>query len=70
MKKLFPLLISGFLVIGAFGCENGVEKTSTEAPNTTNQVGEVPEAETAQQNQGDATSEVRRKQLNSDIRAQ
>ena len=69
MKKLFPLLISGFLVIGAFGCENGVEKTSTEAPNTTNQVGEVPEAETAQQNQGDATSEVRRKQLNSDIRA-
>lgn len=69
MKKLFPLLISGFLVIGAFGCESGVEKTSTEAPNTTNQVGETPEAETAQQNQGDATSEVRRKQLDSDIRA-
>lgn len=69
MKKLFPLLISSFLVIGAFGCENGVEKTSTEAPNTSSQVGEVPQAETAQQNQDDATSEVRRKQLNSDIRA-
>jgi len=27
------LLISGVLVVGAVGCENGVEKTSTEAPN-------------------------------------
>lgn len=69
MKKLIPLLISGVLAVGVFGCEAGVEKTSTEAPNTANQVGEVPEAETAQANKDDATSEVRRDQLNSDIRA-
>lgn len=69
MKKLIPFLISGFLVIGAIGCENGVEKTNTDAPNTTNETTEAPAADTAQTTQNDATSEVRRDQLNSDIRA-
>lgn len=69
MKKLIPLLISGVLVVGAVGCENGVEKTSTEAPNSANETPSAPAAETAQTNQNDATSEVRRDQLNADIKA-
>jgi len=69
MKKLIPFLISGVLVVGAIGCENGVEKTSTDAPNSANETVAAPEADTAQTTQNDATSEVRRDQLNSDIRA-
>lgn len=69
MKKIFPLLLGGFIAIGAFGCEAGVERTSTEAPASTDQTGEVANTETAQQNQGDATSETRKRQLESDIRA-
>ena len=69
MKKIIPFLISSFLVVGAFGCENGVEKTNTEAPNTTNETTQAPAADTAQTTQNDATSEVRRNQLNSDIRS-
>lgn len=69
MKRLFPLLLGGFIALGAAGCETGVEKTSTEAPNSANQAGEVANTETAQQNQEDATSETRKKQLESDIRA-
>ena len=104
MKKLIPFLISGFLVVGAVGCESGVEKTSADAPNTANETapspgegmaspgegmaspgegmaspgegmaspGEgmaSPTADSAQQSENDATSEVRRRQLNSDIRA-
>lgn len=69
MKKLIPFLISGVLVVGAFGCENGVEKTNTNAPNSANETTQAPTAETAQETQGDATSETRRKQLNADIQA-
>ncbi|MBD2308625.1 BON domain-containing protein [Chroococcidiopsis sp. FACHB-1243] len=69
MKRLFPLLLGGFIALGAFGCEAGVEKTSTEAPNSANQTGEVANTETAQQNQADATDETRKRQLESDIRA-
>ncbi|AFY89382.1 MAG: hypothetical protein CLLPBCKN_000055 [Chroococcidiopsis cubana SAG 39.79] len=69
MKRLFPLLLGGFIALGAFGCEAGVEKTSTEAPNSANQTGEVADTETAKQNQEDATDEIRRKQLDADIRA-
>ena len=69
MNKLIPLLISGVLVVGAFGCESGVEKTSTDAPNAANESAQAPDASTAQQTQNDAQSETRRKQLNSDIRA-
>ena len=69
MKKLIPLLISGVLVVGAFGCEKGVEKTSADAPNSANQSAQAPDAGTAKQTQNDAQSELRRKQLNSDIRA-
>jgi osmotically-inducible protein OsmY len=69
MKRLFPLLLGGFIALSAAGCETGVERTSTEAPGSTEQVGEVADAETVQQNKEDATSEIRRKQLDADIRA-
>ena len=69
MKKIIPVLITGVLLIGAVACENGVEKTSSNAPNSTNETAEAPTVDTAQTTQSDATSEVRRQQLNSDIRA-
>lgn len=69
MKKLFPLLLGGFIALGAVGCETGVERTSTDAPGSTERVGEVTDAETAQQDKEDATDEIRRKQLDADIRA-
>jgi len=68
VKNFIPFLISGVLVIGTVGCEN-VSKTSSEAPNTTNETTEAPDAQTAQQTQSDATSEVRKAQIESDIRA-
>jgi hyperosmotically inducible periplasmic protein len=69
MKTLFPLLMGGaLLMIGAVGCENAA-KTSAEAPNTMSRTAQAPDAQTAQQNQADATDETRKRQLESDIRA-
>lgn len=68
MKKLIPFLISGVLVVGTFGCNNAA-KTSADSPNATNETAQAPTKETAQTTQNDATSQVRRNQLNSDIRA-
>jgi hyperosmotically inducible periplasmic protein len=67
MKKLTPFLLSGFLLLGATACDTA--KTNTEAPNTTNETAQAPVQDTAQQTQNDAQSDLRRKQLNSDIRA-
>lgn len=68
MKKFIPFLISTVLVIGMVGCENAA-KTSSDAPDTTNETTKAPDAQTAQQTQGDATSPVRKAQIESDIRA-
>lgn len=65
MNKLTAFLLGGFLLFGAAAC-NEEAKTSADAnPNAT----KAPDAETAKTNQNDATSEVRRAQANSDIRA-
>jgi len=67
MKKLTPFLISCVLLFGAAACDN-VAKTDSDAP----EPGEVTEVPTPAQTQGakeDGQSEVRRDQLNSDIRA-
>ncbi|MFB2769836.1 BON domain-containing protein [Pelatocladus sp. BLCC-F211] len=68
MKKVTFLLISGLLVLSV-GCET-VSKTSETAPNNTNvsQV-ETPKAQQTQAAKEDAQSELRRRQLNQDIRA-
>jgi hyperosmotically inducible periplasmic protein len=67
MNKTMIFALSGILLMGTVACDNA--KTSANAPNSTEQVGEVPTTGTTQANQNDATSEVRRNQLNSDIRA-
>jgi hyperosmotically inducible periplasmic protein len=68
MNKLIPLMVSSVLMIGAVSCEN-TAKTSADAPNSTNQTATVPDAKSAQENQGDATSDIRKAQIESDIRA-
>ncbi len=68
MNKLTPILLSGILLFGA-ACSDGA-KTSADAPNsTTENRTSPPPAETVQKTQGDATSEIRKAQANSDIRA-
>ncbi|MGI8503920.1 MAG: BON domain-containing protein [Hassallia sp.] len=71
MKKLTPFLISCVLVFAAASCQNPA-KTSADAPNDTNKTVSQTEAPSAQATvaaKDDAQSEVRRKQLNADIRA-
>jgi hyperosmotically inducible periplasmic protein len=68
MKKITILALSSVLLIGAVACSNN-SKTSANAPNSTEKAGDTPTTQTAQTNQNDAASKVRRDQMNSDIRA-
>ena len=69
MNKLTPILLSGLLLFGGAACSDGA-KTSADAPSsTTENTTTPPPAETVQKTQGDATSDIRRAQANSDIRA-
>jgi len=68
MKRILPFIIGSLLVVGAIGCQD-TAKTSSDAPDSTTENVEAPDAQTAAQIKEDATSEVRRDQLNSDIRA-
>jgi|SwirhisoilCB3_FD_contig_81_856643_length_742_multi_3_in_0_out_0_2 osmotically-inducible protein OsmY len=69
MKKFTTLLLSSVLLVSVAACANDTEKTSADAPNTTQASPQAPAADSAQTTQKDAQSEVRREQLNSDIRA-
>ncbi|HEY9825567.1 MAG TPA: BON domain-containing protein [Stenomitos sp.] len=55
--------------MGTVACGDNTSKTSSSAPESTAQVGSVPDQGTVQDNKEDAQSVVRRNQLNSDIRA-
>lgn len=68
MKKFIPLIIGSLLVFGTVGCQDAA-KTSSDAPSSAGETVASPDASSAAQTQNDATSEVRRNQLNSDIRA-
>lgn len=69
MNKLTPILLSGLLLFGVAACNDGA-KTSADAPSsTTENRNSPPPAETVQKTQGDATSDIRKAQANSDIRA-
>ncbi|KAB8330703.1 BON domain-containing protein [Scytonema tolypothrichoides VB-61278] len=68
MKKLAPFLISCLLVVGATACDNSA-KTTTEAPSTTTEAAKPPEPQATEAALKDAQSEIRRNQLNADIRA-
>lgn len=70
MNKITPFFISCVLLFGATACQNPPARTSADAPNTTaEQVTQAPSTQATEAAQKDAESEVRRKQLNSDIRA-
>ncbi|MCC5614195.1 BON domain-containing protein [Nostoc sp. CHAB 5836] len=68
MQKLTPFLISCLLVFGVAACDNA-SKTSESAPNNPNEAPQAPTVQTTQASQEDAQSELRRRQLNEDIRA-
>jgi osmotically-inducible protein OsmY len=68
MKKITPVLLSSLLLLGAVAC-SGVEKTGSEAPDSTQDNPQALNQEEVKDAQEDAQSEVRRDQLNSDIRA-
>ena len=69
MNKLTPIILSGLLLFGAAACSDGA-KTSADAPNSaTENRNSPPAAETVKKTQGDATSDIRKAQANSDIRA-
>ncbi|MEH1942698.1 MAG: BON domain-containing protein [Nostoc sp.] len=68
MQKLTPFLISCLLVFGVAACDNA-SKTSESAPNNPNEAPQSPTVKTTQASQQDAQSDVRRRQLNEDIRA-
>jgi osmotically-inducible protein OsmY len=66
--KLTPFLLSGVLLLGAVACSE-TAKTSSDAPNSTQEAPKTPDAQAVKDQKNDAQSELRRKQLNEDIRA-
>ncbi|MDD1422451.1 BON domain-containing protein [Dolichospermum sp. ST_sed1] len=68
MKKITLLLLSSILLLGTVACDNNA-KTSSNAPDSPAESGKVVTDKTVQTDKKDATSQVRRDQLNADIRA-
>jgi hyperosmotically inducible periplasmic protein len=67
MKTLISLLVGSVLMVAAVGCDN-VSRTSSEAPANTDQTS-VPNTQANQDTKNDATSDTRKAQIESDIRA-
>jgi hyperosmotically inducible periplasmic protein len=67
MKTFISLLASSVLMIGAVGCDN-VAKTSSDAPGKNDQTA-ATNSQSTQDTKKDATSDVRKAQIESDIRA-
>lgn len=68
MKNLTPILLGSLLALGAVACDNNA-RTSTSAPDTTSASPSGLTTPESQTSQDDSTSELRRRQLNSDVRA-
>ncbi|GAB4540943.1 MAG: hypothetical protein Tsb0014_32500 [Pleurocapsa sp.] len=68
MKKLTTVLLTSLLVFGTAACSN-IDKTSADAPNQPGVDTNAPTKTEAQQDLGDAQSQIRRKQLDEDIQA-
>lgn len=68
MNKLKLFLLIGVLSLGSVACSD-TASTSSVAPDSTTNSPQAPSVEDAKGSKEDATSEVRRNQLNSDIRA-
>ncbi len=71
MKKLIPFVFSSLLVFGAAACSSDVSKSSSDAPNNTNEAAQAPAPapEATEAALKDAQSQTRRDQLNADIQA-
>jgi hyperosmotically inducible periplasmic protein len=67
MNKLIVFLLSGLLMVGATACDSA--RTSSEAPPTTQDNPRAVDTQEASDTQGDAVSDIRRNQAESDIRA-
>lgn len=67
MNKVIPLLLGGYLLVALAACTDA--KTSSDAPNSTASNAPSPNATGVQNSQQDATSNVRKEQLEADIRA-
>lgn len=71
MNKLTAVLLSGVLMFGAAACADN-EKSTQSAPNSTSpseSQAKAPDAQEVKNTQNDATSDVRKAQVESDIRA-
>ncbi len=68
MNKLTLLVLSGTLLFAGVGCDD-VARTSGDAPTTVEEGAQVDDPTQVEATQDDATSEVRREQLDADIRA-
>ncbi|WP_013320247.1 BON domain-containing protein [Gloeothece verrucosa] len=68
MKKIATVLLSSVLLVGAVACQD-VSKTSSDSPDSPQASPSAPTQDTVKDSQEDAQSQVRRDQLNSDIRA-
>lgn len=68
MKTILTLMISSLLLVGITACDS-TDKTTSDAPNTTEKTGNAPTVSETGSAQDDAASKVRKDQLNADIRA-
>lgn len=68
MKKLTTAILTGLLVFGTAAYSN-IDKTSADAPDRLGVTDNTPTKPEAQQNLGDARSQIRRQQLDEDIQA-
>jgi len=68
MKKLATVFLSSILVLGTSACSN-IDKTSANAPDRPGVTNNNQTETQAQQDLGDAQSQIRRKQLEEDIKA-
>jgi len=68
MKKIVTLIVSSLLLVSTVGCETPA-KNSVDAPSTVKESPTPPNPESVKETKEDAQSVLRRKQLNSDIRA-
>lgn len=67
VRVTLPLMVSGLLMVTLSACN--AAKTTADAPKSTASNGQVPAAKDAVATQNDAQSEMRKKQLEADIRA-
>jgi len=67
MKKLTLFLLGSTLLFSTVACD--VSRTSSDAPTTVDDTAKVEDATEVKTTKEDGVSEVRRKQLNADIRA-